>query len=209
MDKHKRHIFAALVMVLLIVTALTAWLTSDFGTGDDAAEVSPSPSTAPVSSDAPTDATPSPSISPTPVVTPSPTPSNEPVRQGTILSGSFDSDTGCKLNTHTEWAVTVASNGDLVMEVRVYVRSYTIGIGQRNGTVVINGTSYSFTSSPISVESNDSITSTLIYSTSYVLPVESGEMIAVPISVTWNYNGVYSGNDISSIHSETSVTVQG
>lgn len=206
MTKHNRHIFAALLIVLLMVAALTAWLTADFSGDDDAAEATPTPSTAP--SVAPSDDVPAPSDSAAPEVTPTPSASTPP-QQGTLISGSFDSDTGCKLNTHTEWAVTYASNGDLVMEVRVYVRSYTIGIGQRSGTVAILGTSYSFTSAPISVESNDSVTSTLIYSTSQVLDISQGELLTVPISVTWNYNGVYSGNDIETIRSETSVTVQG
>ena len=125
------------------------------------------------------------------------------------MSGSFDSDTGTSLNTHTEWAVTRSQSGALVMEVRIYVRSYTLGIGPRSGVVTINGTAYSFRSEALSIESNDSPTETLIYSASQELYLNSGELLTVPISVTWNYNGVYSGNDIKSITSETSVTVTG
>ena len=95
------------------------------------------------------------------------------------------------------------------MEVRIYVRSYTLGIGPRSGVVTINGTAYSFRSEALSIESNDSPTETLIYSASQELYLNPGELLTVPISVAWNYNGVYSGNDIKSITSETSVTVTG
>lgn len=204
MNKQKGHIFVALILVLLMAAGITAWLTAP-KPSDEAAEPSASPTAAPdVSpSDEPS---PSPSVSPSAEPTPAPTPD---LSQDRLMSGSFDSDTGCSLNTHTEWAVTRSQSGALVMEVRVYVRSYTLGIGPRSGVVTINGTAYSFRSETLSIESNDSPTETLIYSASQELYLDPGELLTVPISVTWNYNGVYSGNDIKSITSETSVTVTG
>lgn len=202
MNKQKGHIFVALILVLLMAAGITAWLTAP-KPSDEAAEPSASPTAAPDVS--PSDE-PSPSASPSAEPTPAPTPDPS---QDRLMSGSFDSDTGSSLNTHTEWAVTRSQSGALVMEVRVYVRSYTLGIGPRSGVVTINGTAYSFRSETLSIESNDSPTETLIYSASQELYLDPGELLTVPISVTWNYNGVYSGNDIKSITSETSVTVTG
>ena len=200
MNKQKGHIFVALILVLLMAAGITAWLTAP-KPSDEAAEPSASPTAAPDVS--PSDE-PSPSVSPSAEPTPTPTPAPS---QDRLMSGSFDSDTGSSLNTHTEWAVTRSQSGALVMEVRIYVRSYTLGIGPRSGVVTINGTAYSFRSEALSIESNDSTTETLIYSASQELYLNPGELLTVPISVTWNYNGVYSGNDIKSITSETSVTV--
>ena len=200
MNKQKGHIFVALILVLLMAAGITAWLTAP-KPSDEAAEPSASPTAAPDVS--PSDE-PSPSVSPSAEPTPTPTPAPS---QDRLMSGSFDSDTGTTLNTHTEWAVTRSQSGALVMEVRIYVRSYTLGIGPRSGVVTINGTAYSFRSEALSIESNDSPTETLIYSASQELYLNPGELLTVPISVTWNYNGVYSGNDIKSITSETSVTV--
>lgn len=202
MNKQKGHIFVALILVLLMAAGITAWLTAP-KPSDEAAEPSASPTAAPDVS--PSDE-PSPSVSPSAEPTPTPTPDPS---QDRLMSGSFDSDTGSSLNTHTEWAVTRSQSGALVMEVRIYVRSYTLGIGPRSGVVTINGTAYSFKSETLSIESNDSPTETLIYSASQELYLNPGELLTVPISVTWNYNGVYSGNDIKSITSETSVTVTG
>ncbi|MDO4353885.1 MAG: hypothetical protein Q4C93_02850 [Clostridia bacterium] len=202
MNKQKGHIFVALILVLLMAAGITAWLTAP-KPSDEAAEPSASPTAAPDVS--PSDE-PSPSVSPSAEPTPTPTPDPS---QDRLMSGSFDSDTGSSLNTHTEWAVTRSQSGALVMEVRIYVRSYTLGIGPRSGVVTINGTAYSFRSETLSIESNDSPTETLIYSASQELYLDPGELLTVPISVTWNYNGVYSGNDIKSITSETSVTVTG
>lgn len=202
MNKQKGHIFVALILVLLMAAGITAWLTAP-KPSDEAAEPSASPTAAP-------DVSPSdePSTSVSPSAEPTPTPTPDP-SQDRLMSGSFDSDTGTSLNTHTEWAVTRSQSGALVMEVRIYVRSYTLGIGPRSGVVTINGTAYSFRSEALSIESNDSPTETLIYSASQELYLNPGELLTVPISVTWNYNGVYSGNDIKSITSETSVTVTG
>lgn len=202
MNKQKGHIFVALILVLLMAAGITAWLTAP-KPSDEAAEPSATPTAAPDVS--PSDE-PSPSVSPSAEPTPTPTPAPS---QDRLMSGSFDSDTGTSLNTHTEWAVTRSQSGALVMEVRIYVRSYTLGIGPRSGVVTINGTAYSFRSEALSIESNDSPTETLIYSASQELYLNPGELLTVPISVTWNYNGVYSGNDIKSITSETSVTVTG
>lgn len=202
MNKQKGHIFVALILVLLMAAGITAWLTAP-KPSDEAVEPSASPTAAPDVS--PSDE-PSPSESPSAEPTPTPTPAPS---QDRLMSGSFDSDTGTSLNTHTEWAVTRSQSGALVMEVRIYVRSYTLGIGPRSGVVTINGTAYSFRSEALSIESNDSPTETLIYSASQELYLNPGELLTVPISVTWNYNGVYSGNDIKSITSETSVTVTG
>jgi len=201
-NKQKGHIFVALILVLLMAAGITAWLTAP-KPSDEAAEPSASPTAAPDVS--PSDE-PSPSVLPSAEPTPTPTPDPS---QDRLMSGSFDSDTGSSLNTHTEWAVTRSQSGALVMEVRIYVRSYTLGIGPRSGVVTINGTAYSFRSETLSIESNDSPTETLIYSASQELYLDPGELLTVPISVTWNYNGVYSGNDIKSITSETSVTVTG
>ena len=204
MNKQKGHIFVALILVLLMAARITA-SPSPPTPAAEAAEPAASPTAAPDVS--PSDE-PSPSVSPSAEPTPTPTPTPAP-SQDRLMSGSFDSDTGTSLNTHTEWAVTRSQSGALVMEVRIYVRSYTLGIGPRSGVVTINGTAYSFRSEALSIESNDSPTETLIYSASQELYLNPGELLTVPISVTWNYNGVYSGNDIKSITSETSVTVTG
>lgn len=206
MDKQKRHIFAALIIVLLIVAVLTAWLTADFSGNEDDTEPTPSASVSP--SAEPSESTPLPSDSAPPEETPAPTPS-EQVYEERLLDGSFDSNTGCTLNTHTEWAVIKSSSGKYTVEVKVYLRSYTVGIGPRMGSVSILGTEYRFATETISVESNSRPQDTLLYAVSQELPVTEGELLSVPISVTWNFAGVYSGNDIDNIESQTTITIQG
>ncbi len=206
MDKQKRHIFAALIIVLLIVAVLTAWLTADFSDSEDTDEPTPSVNISP--SDEPSESIPLPSESTTPEATPEPTPS-EQVYEERLLDGTFDSNTGCTLNTHTEWAVIKSSSGKYTVEVKVYLRSYTVGIGPRMGSVNILGTEYRFATETISVESNDRAQDTLLYAISHELPVKEGELLSVPITVTWNFAGVYSGNDIDNIESQTTITIQG
>lgn len=208
MDKQKRHIFAALIIVLLIVAVLTAWLTADFSGNEDDSGTEPTPSASASPSAEPSESIPLPSDSAAPEATPSLTPSEE-VSEERVLNGSFDSSTGCTLNTHTEWAVIKSSSGKYTIEVKVYLRSYTVGIGPRTGSVSILGTNYRFATESISVESNSRPQDTLLYAVSQELPVTAGELLSVPISVSWNFAGVYSGNDIDNIESQTTVTIQG
>ena len=107
MKKQTAYIFAAFIVVLLILAIVIMWLTGGIGGGDEP-EASPTPEVTteaprqtlfviPTETPVPTDAQPTPDVTETPEPTP-----EQPA--GTVIgSGAFDSETGVGLNTHTVW----------------------------------------------------------------------------------------------------------
>lgn len=211
MAKQKTHIFIALVLVLLIIAAVTAWLTSSPSQEEPETDETP----APVSSETPVEPTDTPISTAVPVEpttapeTPAPAESEIPEPQGTRTlnqSGSFASDTGTNLNIIAEYSITSKDDSTLYVRINVFVNSYSVNIGQRSGTISVNGQPYSFTSSSISY-SGDSMKKTQITTALVEVPAEIGETLEIPISVDWNYRGAYSGQEIEHIPAETVVTV--
>lgn len=147
-------------------------------------EATPSPTPTPIP-------TPSPRPTPTPTPTPAPTPTPEPA----AVSGSFRSDSGTKLNILVEWKAYPAAGGGYRLAVDVSAESYSFYTDALYNSIAITvgGTTYALNSPKVSYEGNDLAVTPLV---SQSAEVSSG---AVPITVTWNYKGTYSGVEIESI----------
>lgn len=206
MKKQTAYIFAAFIVVLIILAIVIMWLTG--GIGGDKPEATPTPE---VETSAPRQtqfviptATPQsteavPTETPTMTATPTPTPE---APSGTVIgSGAFDSATGVGLNTHTAWTATEQADGSVKLTLSVYARSYTMEIGRRSIAISVNGATSGGMTSAFSVDSPNSQTDTLIYT--YSTTVQKGS--AVSVSVDWNYKGQYSGQDLDVISSSSTI----
>ena len=207
MKKQTVYIFAAFIVVLLILAIVIMWLTGGIGGGSDEPEASLTPEVTtnvpretllviPTETPAPTEASPTLDVT----ATPEPTPEQP---SGTVIgSGAFDSATGVGLNTHTVWTAAEQADGSVKLTISVYARSYTMQIGQRAIGISVNGAAASGMTRSLSVESSNAQTDTLIFS--YTTTVEKG---SVTISVDWNYKGQYSGQDLDVISSSTTASL--
>lgn len=207
MKKQTVYIFAAFIVVLLILAIVIMWLTGGIGGGSDEPEASLTPEVTtnvpretllviPTETPAPTEASPTLDVT----ATPEPTPEQP---SGTVIgSGAFDSATGVSLNTHTVWTAAEQADGSVKLTISVYARSYTMQIGQRAIGISVNGAAASGMTRSLSVESSNAQTDTLIFS--YTTTVEKG---SVTISVDWNYKGQYSGQDLDVISSSTTASL--
>ena len=207
MKKQTVYIFAAFIVVLLILAIVIMWLTGGIGGGSDEPKASPTPEVTtnvpretllviPTETPAPTEASPTLDVT----ATPEPTPEQP---SGTVIgSGAFDSATGVGLNTHTVWTAAEQADGSVKLTISVYARSYTMQIGQRAIGISVNGAAASGMTRSLSVESSNAQTDTLIFS--YTTTVEKG---SVTISVDWNYKGQYSGQDLDVISSSTTASL--
>ncbi len=208
MNKQRAYIFAAFVMVLLMIAGIAAWATGLFGGGESEPEQSE-----PVVSESLTpDATPTPEPTATPTPTPEPTPTAAPTPEPTpagkvIASGAFDSATGAGVNTHTVWTATEKDSSTVLLSVKVYARSYSVGIGSRAYTITVNGAAYSGSTRAVEVDSPNSTVDTLLFTFSCELPLSAGQSASVPVAVDWSYKGTYSGQDIDVIHSESTISL--
>ena len=206
MKKQTAYIFAAFIVVLIILAIVIMWLTG--GIGGDKPEVTPTPATEtsaprqtqfviPTATPQPTEAVPT--ETPAATATPAPTPE---APSGTVIgSGAFDSATGVGLNTHTVWTATEQADGSVKLTLSVYARSYTMEIGRRSIAISVNGSTSGGMTSAFSVDSPNSQTDTLIYT--YSTTVAKGSSVSV--SVDWNYKGQYSGQDLDVISSSSTI----
>ena len=192
MKKQTAYIFAAFIVVLIILAIVIMWLTG--GIGGDKPEATPTPEVEtsaprqtqfviPTATPQPTEAVPT--ETPTMTATPAPAPTPEAPSGTVIGSGSFDSSTGVGLK----------------LTLSVYVRSYTLEIGQRSIAISVNGATSGGMTRSFSVDSPNSQTDTLIYT--YSTTVQKGS--AVSVSVDWNYKGQYSGRDLDVISSSSTI----
>lgn len=206
MKKQTAYIFAAFIVVLIILAIVIMWLTG--GIGGDKPEATPTPEVEtsaprqtqfviPTATPQPTEAVPT--ETPTMTATPAPTPE---APSGTVIgSGSFDSSTGVGLNTHTAWTAAEQADGSVKLTLSVYVRSYTMEIGRRSIAISVNGATSGGMTRSFSVDSPNSQTDTLIYT--YSTTVAKGSSVSV--SVDWNYKGQYSGQDLDVISSSSTI----
>lgn len=206
MKKQTAYIFAAFIVVLIILAIVIMWLTG--GIGGDKPEATPTPATEtsaprqtqfviPTATLQPTEAVPT----ETPTMTATPTPTPEAPSGTVIGSGAFDSATGVGLNTHTAWTATEQADGSVKLTLSVYARSYTMEIGQRSIAISVNGATSGGMTRSFSVDSPNSQTDTLIYT--YSTTVQKGSSVSV--SVDWNYKGQYSGQDLDVISSSSTI----
>jgi len=165
MKKQTAYIFAAFIVVLIILAIVIMWLTG--GIGGDKPEATPTPEVEtsaprqtqfviPTATPQPTEAVPT--ETPTMTATPAPAPTPEAPSGTVIGSGSFDSSTGVGLNTHTAWTAAEQADGSVKLTLSVYVRSYTLEIGQRSIAISVNGATSGGMTRSFSVDSPNSQT---------------------------------------------------
>lgn len=193
MSSQKFHAFIALILIILVAAGVIALVSS----GSDEPEPSPTPEQ--TQAVTPHVATPEPTPTQTPVPTPEhvePQPEESAAPQETLLaSGEFASDTGTKLNIKVAWSVYELANGRHEMRIRLYAVSYALGVGPRNGSISVLGEVTNFRSETIDY-SGDDISEQLIYEMSVDVPKDASE---IAVSANWDFDGVYSGNDIETI----------
>lgn len=213
MKKQTAYIFAAFVLVLLIIAGITAWALGFFDSGERPPEATEPVTESEMPVEQPTaapTATPRPTATPTPAPTATPTPAPEPSSAPSgkvIASGAFDSATGCGINTRTQW--TAAENGDIsvLLTLKVYVRSYSVSIGARGYTVTVNGVSASGMTRAVEVDSANSVVETLLFTYSTEIDLAAGESAQLPVSVDWKYDGQYSSQPLDVIHSDSTLSL--
>ena len=165
MNKHRINIFIALVLVLIIIAAVSMWLTSrDIKNTVPTESAQPTPALTPSVISTPTpapaeSARPSadPSASPSPSVQPGQTAAPQPTQQvinRTInQTGSFESNTGTKMIMYANWTATSQNSETVTIKLDVILSTYTLSVGPHNGVITVAGVDYSFTSPGISYKS--------------------------------------------------------
>ncbi len=163
-------------------------------TATTAPTATPAPSATPVPTAAPTavpTATPVPTVAPTETPVPTMAPTAVP---NYAKSGEIRSDSGTYLNLLVKWNLTDGETPTLKLDV--YVTSYALVTGQSSSSVVVNvGGNISYVPTKSLNLTNTSLEETYLGSSS----VEVTPGTDVPVNVTWNFNGTYSGKDVAAI----------
>lgn len=221
MNKHRINIFIALVLVLIIIAAVSMWLTSrDIKDAVPTESAQPTPALTPSVISTPTpapaeSAQPSadPSASPSPSVQPGQTAAPQPTQQvinRTInQTGSFESNTGTKMIMYANWTATSLNSETVTIKLDVILSTYTLSVGSHNGVITVAGVDYSFTSPGISYKSEKVRNNAVLTSRSIEVTVPAGQATAIPVSVKWDFYGTYGGVEISRVSAGGTINIQG
>lgn len=221
MNKHRINIFIALVLVLIIIAAVSMWLTSrDIKNTVPTESAQPTPVLTPSVISTPTpapaeSARPSadPSASPSPSVQPGQTAAPQPTQQvinRTInQTGSFESNTGTKMIMYANWTATSLNSETVTIKLDVILSTYTLSVGPHNGVITVAGVDYSFTSPGISYKSEKVRNNAVLTSRSIEVTVPAGQATAIPVSVKWDFYGTYGGVEISRVSAGGTINIQG
>ena len=221
MNKHRINIFIALVLVLIIIAAVSMWLTSrDIKNTVPTESAQPTPALTPSVISTPTpapaeSARPSadPSASPSPSVQPGQTAAAQPTQQvinRTInQTGSFESNTGTKMIMYANWTATSQNSEIVTIKLDVILSTYTLSVGPHNGVITVAGVDYSFTSPGISYKSEKVRNNAVLTSRSIEVTVPAGQATAIPVSVKWDFYGTYGGVEISRVSAGGTINIQG
>ena len=199
-------IFLILAVGIFVVFRISRNEAPDTQNPGTAATATPEPTatTAPIATPAPS-ATPVPTAAPTavptatPVPTVAPTETPVPTMAPTAVpnyakSGEIRSDSGTYLNLLVKWNLTDGETPTLKLDV--YVTSYALVTGESSSSVVVNvGGNISYVPTKSLNLTNTSLEETYLGSSS----VEVTPGTDVPVNVTWNFNGTYSGKDVAAI----------
>ena len=199
-------IFLVLAVGIFVVFRISRNEAPDTQNPGTAATATPDPTatTAPTATPAPS-ATPVPTAAPTavptatPVTTVAPTETPVPTMASTAVpnyakSGEIRSDSGTYLNLLVKWNLTDGETPTLKLDV--YVTSYALVTGESSSSVVVNvGGNISYVPTKSLNLTNTSLEETYLGSSS----VEVTPGTDVPVNVTWNFNGTYSGKDVAAI----------
>lgn len=217
MNKHRINIFIALVLVLIIIAAVSMWLTSrDIKDTVPTESAQPTPALTPSVISTPTPApteSAQPSSSPSPSVQPGQTAAPQPTQQvinRTInQTGSFESNTGTKMIMYANWTATSQNSETVTIKLDVVLSTYTLSVGPHNGVITVAGVDYSFTSPGISYKSEKVRNNAVLTSRSIEVTVPAGQATAIPVSVKWDFYGTYGGVEISRVSAGGTINIQG
>lgn len=190
MDEHRKNAFTLTVSALAVIALIMLLVT-----GNNILNL-----TKPTASDPEKTAAPTVVSETAPAVTEAP--------HAVSYSGSFLSPRNEKLGLRVDWSISSEGTDRLVLDIAVYLRSYTIRIGPCDGVIRVCGQEYPFTSGGVELEDDNYQHDTLLYSTLIDLPAKPGETIAVPIAVGWEYNGMYAEMQFGTIRADETVTVE-
>lgn len=212
MPKQRLHVFIAFVLVLLIIAGLCALLTNG-NKNTEPEESEPVQSAAPEKSPAPEDEPSAmPEETPEPTETPEPEPSLDPsvpVTRQLNLSGDFASSTGTNLNIGVKWTAESKNDETIKLTVTSYVYSYAMHCGPVSGNMSVNGQSESFSSDTMSYDSTEKLQAVKLHTMTLYLPISVGETVSIPVSVAWNFDGEYNGQDFDGISVEQYIEIAG
>ena len=167
-------------------------------TATTAPTATPAPSATPVPTAVPT-ATPVPTVAPTETPVPTMAPTAVP---NYAKSGEIRSDSGTYLNLLVKWNLTDGETPTLKLDV--YVTSYALVTGESSSSVVVNvGGNISYVPTKSLNLTNTSLEETYLGSSS----VEVTPGTDVPVNVTWNFNGTYSGKDVAAITAAATIHI--
>ena len=223
MNKHKINIFIALVLVLIVIAAVSALLTSrNINNTVPTESEQPTPALTPSVISTPTPApaqSAEPSASPNttndpnatdkPTQTNAPQPSNRVVNRTINQSGSFESNTGTKMIMYANWTATSQNSETVTIKLDVILSTYTLNVGAHSGVITVAGVDYSFTSPGISYKSEKVRNNAVLTSRSIEVTVPAGQATAIPVSVKWDFYGTYGGVEISRVSAGGTINIQG
>ena len=222
MNKHRINIFIALVLVLIIIAAVSMWLTSrDIKDTVPAESAQPTPALTPSVISTPTPAptesaqpTAEPSSSPSPSAQPGQTAAPQPTQSAVInrtinQTGSFESNTGTKMIMYANWTATSQNSETVTIKLDVILSTYTLSVVPHNGVITVAGVDYSFTSPGISYKSEKVRNNAVLTSRSIEVTVPAGQATAIPVSVKWDFYGTYGGVEISRVSAGGTINIQG
>ena len=216
MNKHRINIFIALVLVLIIIAAVSMWLTSrDIKNTVPTESAQPTPALTPSVISTPTpapaeSARPSadPSASPSPSVQPGQTAAPQPTQQ--VINRTINqSNTGTKMIMYANWTATSQNSETVTIKLDVILSTYTLSVGPHNGVITVAGVDYSFTSPGISYKSEKVRNNAVLTSRSIEVTVPAGQATAIPVSVKWDFYGTYGGVEISRVSAGGTINIQG
>ena len=221
MNKHRINIFIALVLVLIIIAAVSMWLTSrDIKNTVPTESAQPTPALTPSVISTPTpapaesarpSADPSASHSPSvqPGQTAAPQPTQQVINRTINQTGSFESNSGTKMIMYANWTATSQNSETVTIKLDVILSTYTLSVGPHNGVITVAGVDYSFTSPGISYKSEKVRNNAVLTSRSIEVTVPAGQATAIPVSVKWHFYGTYGGVEISRGSAGGTINIQG
>lgn len=218
MDKRRINIFIALVLVLIIIAAVSAWATSS-SIKDTVPRQSAEPTVPVVTPTVVSTPTPAPSETPAPSVQPTGgegnngggTTTQTPSQLERVInqSGSFESSTGTKMIMYANWTAVSQNSESVTIKVDLVLSSYTLSVGAHNGVVTINGVDYKFTSPGISYKSEKVRNNAALASVTATVTVPAGQAVNIPVSASWDFYGTYGGVEISQVTASGTINIQG
>ena len=116
-------------------------------------------------------------------------------------SGTIRSSTGTNLNLYVDWSAS--SNNGKLLKVRftVGIESYSIQVGARDnlGKFKLNGTTYTYSTSALTIADNRKKVKTDFYTFEEEYEFTKGETLSFDIVASWVFNGVYGGTPLETL----------